>query len=70
MPSVAEKRREFRRLHESGCFVLPNPWDIGSARYLQGLGFKAHCVDQRRLRLHARIAGRRDVARDDVGALE
>ena len=41
MPSVAEKRREFRRLHESGCFVLPNPWDIGSARYLQGLGFKA-----------------------------
>ena len=41
MPSTAEKRREFRRLHESGCFVLPNPWDIGSARYLQGLGFKA-----------------------------
>lgn len=41
MPSVAEKRREFRRLHDSGCFVLPNPWDIGSARYLQGLGFKA-----------------------------
>ncbi len=41
MPSTAEKRREFRRLHESGCFVIPNPWDIGSARYLQGLGFKA-----------------------------
>jgi 2-methylisocitrate lyase-like PEP mutase family enzyme len=41
MPSTAEKRREFRRLHETGCFVLPNPWDIGSARYLQGLGFKA-----------------------------
>ncbi len=41
MPSTAEKRREFRRLHEAGCFVLPNPWDIGSARYLQGLGFKA-----------------------------
>ena len=41
MPSIAEKRREFRRLHETGCFVLPNPWDIGSARYLQGLGFKA-----------------------------
>jgi len=41
MPSIAEKRREFRRLHESGCFVIPNPWDIGSARYLQGLGFKA-----------------------------
>jgi 2-methylisocitrate lyase-like PEP mutase family enzyme len=32
---------EFRRLHEAGCFVLPNPWDIGSARILVGLGFKA-----------------------------
>lgn len=31
----------FRRLHESGCFVLPNPWDAGSARYLEHLGFKA-----------------------------
>src|SRR5262249_49186671 len=39
--SIAEKRRVFRRLHESGCFVIPNPWDIGSARYLQHLGFKA-----------------------------
>lgn len=40
-PSVTDKRRNFRTLHESGCFVIPNPWDIGSARYLQGLGFKA-----------------------------
>src|SRR3954451_7387622 len=40
-PSVAEKRAAFRKLHESGCFVIPNPWDVGSARYLQGLGFKA-----------------------------
>jgi 2-methylisocitrate lyase-like PEP mutase family enzyme len=32
---------EFRRLHEEGCFVLPNPWDIGSAIGLQQLGFKA-----------------------------
>jgi 2-methylisocitrate lyase-like PEP mutase family enzyme len=39
MPTVAEKRRAFRRLHESGCFVLPNPWDVGSARYLEHLGF-------------------------------
>jgi 2-methylisocitrate lyase-like PEP mutase family enzyme len=39
--SVAEKRAQFRRLHESGCFVIPNPWDLGSARYLQHLGFKA-----------------------------
>jgi len=40
-PSVADKRRTFRELHKAGCFVIPNPWDIGSARYLQSLGFKA-----------------------------
>jgi 2-methylisocitrate lyase-like PEP mutase family enzyme len=40
-PSVADKRHAFRKLHESGCFVIPNPWDVGGARYLQGLGFKA-----------------------------
>ncbi len=39
--STSAKRAEFRRLHEKGCFVIPNPWDIGSARYLQHLGFKA-----------------------------
>jgi len=38
-PSV--RCREFRRLHESGCFVIPNPWDPGSARLLVQLGFKA-----------------------------
>jgi len=36
-----ERRRAFRQLHESGCFVIPNPWDAGSARYLHRLGFKA-----------------------------
>jgi 2-methylisocitrate lyase-like PEP mutase family enzyme len=40
-PSVGDKRRTFRKLHESSCWVIPNPWDVGSARYLQGLGFKA-----------------------------
>ncbi len=40
-PSVADKRRAFHELHKSGCFVIPNPWDIGSARFLQSLGFKA-----------------------------
>jgi len=40
-PSASQKRRVFRDLHTSGCFVIPNPWDVGSARYLQGLGFKA-----------------------------
>ena len=41
MPTTAEKRAEFKRLHESGCFVIPNPWDVGTALYLQGMGFKA-----------------------------
>lgn len=40
-PSIGEKRSNFRALHASGCFLIPNPWDVGSARYLQGLGFKA-----------------------------
>ncbi|AMN45206.1 isocitrate lyase/PEP mutase family protein [Rhodoplanes sp. Z2-YC6860] len=40
-PSTADKRKTFRELHRSGCFVIPNPWNVGSARYLQGLGFKA-----------------------------
>jgi 2-methylisocitrate lyase-like PEP mutase family enzyme len=41
MLSPADKRRAFRRLHDSGCFVIPNPWNVGSALYLQGIGFKA-----------------------------
>ena len=41
MATTTEKRREFRRLHERGCFVLPNPWDAGTAVYLHRLGFKA-----------------------------
>ena len=40
-PSIADKRRAFHKLHEAGCFAIPNPWDVGSARFLQGLGFKA-----------------------------
>jgi 2-methylisocitrate lyase-like PEP mutase family enzyme len=39
--SVAQKRKDFFKLHESGCFVLPNPWDTGSARLLASLGYKA-----------------------------
>jgi 2-methylisocitrate lyase-like PEP mutase family enzyme len=41
MASTEERRAAFRALHESGCFVIPNPWDVGSARYLRRLGFKA-----------------------------
>ena len=39
--SAAAKRRRFHELHRSGCFVIPNPWDEGSAHYLQALGFQA-----------------------------
>ena len=41
MRDAAELRAEFHRLHESGCFVIPNPWDLGSARLLVQLGFRA-----------------------------
>src|SRR5712672_392733 len=37
----ADKRAAFRKLHQSGCFIIPNPYDVGSARALQHLGFKA-----------------------------
>lgn len=40
-PSISAKRRAFHDLHRSGCFVIPNPWDPGSARFLESLGFKA-----------------------------
>lgn len=41
MTDPAAARAAFRRLHESGCFVMPNPWDIGTARYLAAMGFPA-----------------------------
>jgi 2-methylisocitrate lyase-like PEP mutase family enzyme len=41
MATPAEKRARFRALHESGCFVIPNPSDLGSARILEALGFQA-----------------------------
>jgi 2-methylisocitrate lyase-like PEP mutase family enzyme len=39
--SVLQARRAFRKLHDGGCFVIPNPWDTGTARYLRHCGFKA-----------------------------
>jgi 2-methylisocitrate lyase-like PEP mutase family enzyme len=39
--TVSSRRKAFRDLHQRGCFVMPNPWDAGSARYLQHLGFAA-----------------------------
>jgi 2-methylisocitrate lyase-like PEP mutase family enzyme len=41
MLTIAQRRETFRALHQDGCFALPNPWDIGTAKYLQHLGFKA-----------------------------
>jgi 2-methylisocitrate lyase-like PEP mutase family enzyme len=41
MPSIAERRDAFHKLHEAGCFVMPNPWNVGTTHYFQGLGFKA-----------------------------
>jgi len=65
MTDVAAKRAEFRALHARGCFVLPNPWDLGSARLLQHLGFKALASTSSGF---AWTTGRPDygVTRDDV----
>jgi 2-methylisocitrate lyase-like PEP mutase family enzyme len=64
-PSIADKRKTFRKLHEAGCFVIPNPWNVGTARYLQGLGFKALATTSGG---HAHSQGYADGAqsRDDV----
>lgn len=39
--TLAQRRAEFRRLHQTGCFVMPNPWDPGTARFLEHAGFRA-----------------------------
>lgn len=41
MTTIPERRAAFRALHAHGCFIIPNPWDVGSAKRLQALGFKA-----------------------------
>ena len=41
MAALTDRIRTFQQLHQQGCFVIPNPWDIGSARVLAQLGFKA-----------------------------
>ena len=41
MTEASERCRVFRQLHQAGCFVMPNPWDLGSARQLVQLGFPA-----------------------------
>jgi 2-methylisocitrate lyase-like PEP mutase family enzyme len=61
MTTTAEKRAKFRALHQSGCFVIPNPWDVGSARLLQYLGFAALASTSSG---HAWTLGRPDYAPD------
>lgn len=63
--SLVEKRARFRALHQEGCFLLPNPWDIGSALMLQHLGFEALASTSSG---HAWTLGRPDhgVTRDEV----
>ena len=65
MTDTEAKRAAFRALHRQGCFVLPNPWDMGSARLLQHLGFKALASTSSGF---AWTTGRPDygVARDDA----
>ncbi len=41
MESIEGRRAALAELHESGCFVIPNPWDIGTAHFLKRLGFRA-----------------------------
>ena len=40
-PTIAQRRAAFRALHQQGSFIVPNPWDVGSARMLESLGFQA-----------------------------
>ncbi len=65
MTDTAAKRAQFRALHAKGCFVLPNPWDIGSARLFQHMGFSALASTSSG---HAWTIGRPDygVTRDDT----
>jgi 2-methylisocitrate lyase-like PEP mutase family enzyme len=63
--SVIDRRRTFRKLHESGCFVIPNPWNVGTARFLQGQGFKALATTSSGF-AHAQGYADGAVARDSV----
>src|SRR5438067_11074974 len=65
MTQHADRCRIFRQLHQSGCFVIPNPWDLGSARLLQHLGFAALASTSSG---YASTRGRADyaVTRDEV----
>src|SRR5262245_3696695 len=67
MKTLDARRRAFRALHQTGCFVIPNPWDAGSARYLQHLGFAALATTSAGF---AFSQGRPDSDDDDVSVRE
>ena len=62
---MSEMTDRFRALHETGTFLMPNPWDLGSARFLESLGFDALATTSWGL---AASLGRRDqtVTRDEM----
>jgi 2-methylisocitrate lyase-like PEP mutase family enzyme len=77
MSSVSARISEFRRLHESGCFVIPNPWDPGSAKLLAQLGFKALATtssgfawSQGRSDNHVTLEDTLDALREIAGAVD
>ncbi len=49
MATATELRTRFRGLHADGCFVLPNPWGVGSARMLETFGFSAIATSTSRM---------------------
>lgn len=61
MADIHARRQAFRALRQAGCFALPNPWDVGTARYLQHLGFAAIATTS------ARYAFSRGLAEGSVG---
>ena len=68
MDDQTTRGERFRALHEGEPFVIPNPWDAGSARVLEGLGFAGARDDELGVRVHARAQRRRGDARRAGGA--
>ena len=68
MAAPADRTGAFRALHETGCFVIPNPWDVGSARVPRAARLPGARHDQLRVRLVAGPARQRRVARRGAGA--
>jgi 2-methylisocitrate lyase-like PEP mutase family enzyme len=66
MPDFTARREAFRALHSSGCFVIPNPWDTGTSRYLRHLGYKALATTSAGLAFSQGLPDSEAVPRDAV----